>query len=245
MINVSDIVIDMKAALDAEGSDYYTEAEDYIPAINRAMDHVIAIFNRAFSENKLSEENLRELIDIKLYQLSSSSSLTFTAETLNDVWTISAIYPLPRTLPLVPTPPLSTSASSQEYASTNKFLGGNKSAKKRTLEDWNDTEGNPFEKGNTTIITGDLVEYAYLPFSSQTITNIIIRPAINNGVCGVAFLMYPPRVEDSAGRIPFPSVVRNLLSSKALRYISEKQGDSSTLLSVTDIDVKELTELLT
>lgn len=244
MINVSDIIVDMKAALDAEGSDYYTDAQDYIPAINRAMDHVVAIFNKAFSENKLSEENLRELIEIKLYQLSSSSTLTFTAQDLDDVWTISAIYPTPRTIPITITP-LTPSASSQEYASTNKFLGGTKSAKKRTLEDWNDTEGNPFEKGNTSISSGDLVEYAYLPFSSQTVTNILIRPSLINGVCGVAFLMYPPRVVDNGDTVPFPSVVRNLMSSKALRYIAEKQGDNSTLLFVTDNDVKELTELLT
>lgn len=243
-IAVSDIIIDLKAALDAEGSGYYTDAEDFIPAINRAQDFVVAVFNKAFAENKLSEENLRELIDIKLYQLSTSSSLTFTANQLNEVWSITAIYPLPRTSPAAITP-LAPSASSQEYAGTNHFLGGDKSAKKRTLEDWNDTEGSPFEKGNTIISTGDLVEYAYLPFSSQDVTNIIIRPDIHDEPCAVAFLMYPARVTTSASTVPLPSVCRNLMSSRALRYIAEKQGDQSTALTVADADVKELIDLLT
>ena len=251
MINVSDIIVDMKAALDAEGSDYYTDAQDYIPAINRAMDHVVAIFNKAFSENKLSEENLRELIDIKLYQLSTTSTLTFDQVSLDAVWSILAVYPSPRTSPDPLTPAITPGATSQEYAGNNKFLGGVKSAKKRTLESWNDTENNPFEKGNMTITTGDLVEYSFLSFSThlsfstQETTYIILRPTPTDGVCGVAFLMYPPRVEDNADTVPFPSVMRNLVSSKALRYIAEKQGDNSTLLSVTDNDVKELTELLT
>lgn len=245
MINVSDIIVDMKAALDAEGSDYYTDAQDYIPAINRAMDHVVAIFNKAFSENKLSEENLRELIDIKLYQLSTTSTLTFDQASLDAVWSILAVYPSPRTSPDPLTPAITPGATSQEYAGNNKFLGGVKSAKKRTLESWNDTENNPFEKGNMTITTGDLVEYAFLSFSTQGTTYIILRPTPTDGVCGVAFLMYPPRVVDNGDTVPFPSVMRNLMSSKALRYIAEKQGDNSTLLSVTDNDVKELTELLT
>ena len=50
MILASDIIADLKAALDAEGSDYYTEAQDYIPAINRAMDYIVTVFNKAFAE---------------------------------------------------------------------------------------------------------------------------------------------------------------------------------------------------
>lgn len=243
MILASDIIVDLKAALDAEGSDYYTEAQDYIPAINRAMDYIVTVFNKAFAENKLSEENLRELIQIKLYQLSSTSSLTFDAQELATIWSVYALYPKPRTTPASITP-LTPSTESQEIANAT-FLGGDKSTKRRTLEDWNDTEGNPFESGNSIVTTGDLVEYAHLSFASQAVTYIQIRPDIPNAVCAVAFLNYPTHVEDAADGIPFPAVLRNMVTSRALHYIATKQGDNTTAMSISDRETMELINLLT
>ena len=243
MILASDIIKDLKAALDAEGSDHYTDAQDYIPAINRAMDYIIAIFNKAFAENKLSEENLRELISIQLYQLSNQSTLTFTAQELEEIWSIYAIYPNPRTNPLTITPLASNEASQKLTGAT--FLGGIKSAKRRTLEEWNDVEGNPFESGNTVVTTGDLVEYGYLSFASQDLTIIMVRPDIKDSVCAVAFLNYPPRITANTDSIPLPAVLSNMISSKALHFISVKQGDSTTLNQITDKELKELIELFT
>jgi hypothetical protein len=250
-IAVSDIVVDLKAALDAEGSDRYTFNQDYLPAINRAVDFIVSVFNKAFADNKLSEENLRELIEIKIYQLSSTSTLTFTSDELTVIWSIFAIYPFPRTFPATITP-LASSASSAEFITgtppntspTYSFLGGDKSAKRKTLEQWVDAEANPFEKGNTSITATDLVEYAFLSFSNQNGTNIIIRPGIANEPCAVAFLNNPTPVESDGDEVQFPQALKNMLVSKALMYIAQKQGDNTTLFSVTDKDVKELIVLL-
>ena len=61
MIAVSTVIERMQAILDAEGSTRYTFDRDYKPAINYAIEYYCSVFNSAFGNNKLTEENLREL----------------------------------------------------------------------------------------------------------------------------------------------------------------------------------------
>ena len=68
---------------------------------------------------------------------------------------------------------------------------------------------------------------------------------IPNAVCAVAFLTYPTHVEDAADEIPFPAVLRNMVTSRALHYIAIKQGDNTTAMSVSDREIMELINLLT
>lgn len=261
MINTSEIVSSLNAALDAEGSDHYRFEQDYRPAINYAIDYIVTLFNKAFADNKLTEENLRELIKIELYRASKNSTLTFTQEELNEVWSIHAIYPNPRyaTLTADPTPIVDDDAEGGQSVKLlgYKFLGGVDSASKSTVEQWNDNEGNPFAKGNSVITSGHLVAYSYLSFSNQDLymagdppapvvgTEILIRPDIANKVVAVAFLNYPDRVVNDDDDIQFPRSLSNLLVSRALMFISFKQGDSTNLYSLTDKDVKELLKSLT
>ena len=95
------------------------------------------------------------------------------------------------------------------------------------------------------VTTGDLVEYGYLSFASQDLTVIMVRTDIKNQVCAVAFLNYPDRITANTDSIPLPAVLRNMISSKALHFISVKQGDGTTLNQITDKELKELTELFT
>ncbi len=62
MIAVQTVVDRMIFGLDAEGSDRYTFENDFKPAINSSVEWLQAVFNQAFADKKLTEENLRDLV---------------------------------------------------------------------------------------------------------------------------------------------------------------------------------------
>ena len=96
MIAVSEIVSRINAALDAEGSGRYTFSRDFQPAINYAIEFYVSVFNSAFGDNKLSEENLRELVRTRIWQTSEDSRVFFnTDDTVEEVWSILAVMPNP------------------------------------------------------------------------------------------------------------------------------------------------------
>ena len=52
----------MASALDAENSDRYLDQQDYIPAVNYAIQMACLAFNEIFAQKKFSESVLKELI---------------------------------------------------------------------------------------------------------------------------------------------------------------------------------------
>ena len=88
------ITSQLASALDAENSQRYTDNEDFIPAINYAIDYVTIAFNSIFSQKKLSEEVLKELTYVKVWQASLLSRVAFDSVKVGmDLWSILAIYP--------------------------------------------------------------------------------------------------------------------------------------------------------
>jgi len=74
-----------------------------------------------------------------------------------------------------------------------------------------------------------------------------ILPAVLNELVAVAYLKYPERITGTeAGKqfITFPDSLINLVTEKALQFISYKQGDSTNLYGVSRADVKELITLM-
>ena len=94
-ILVSDIVSRCESALDAEGFERYLFDNDYRPAINYAMEWIVSVFNKAFAENKLSEESMRELVFAKVFITSAHSRINLNDlnSINNEVWSILAVYP--------------------------------------------------------------------------------------------------------------------------------------------------------
>ena len=77
MIPVQNLVDFMKFELDAEGSDRYLFDQDFKPAINSAMNWLVSVFNRAFENDKLSSENLRDLIKTRVWVANNFSRIKF------------------------------------------------------------------------------------------------------------------------------------------------------------------------
>lgn len=250
MIAVQKVVDRIESILDAEGSDRYTFDQDYRPAINSSIEWLQSVFNRAFADKKLTEENLRDLIRTVVYQTSSFSRVKLDSVSMNaSVWSILKVNPEPTVYPSTATINTLPNAYDSQFRSDVTYVRSSYSAKRLSTEQWEENRGNIFEAGNN-ILLNDFKKYAYLGdanYSSSgygSFPEIEISPEIPNQFVGITFLKYPTPINLSTDSIEFPETLINLVVQKALNYISFKQGDQTNLYSVTSRDVQTLVQLM-
>jgi hypothetical protein len=96
-IPVQEIINRMRqVGLDAEGSEYYLDSVDLIPAINAGVEWCISIINQALGQKKFSEESLRELIRTRVWQSSQFSRVHINPDEIGgEIWSILAVYVRP------------------------------------------------------------------------------------------------------------------------------------------------------
>ena len=201
------------------------------------MEVLVTAFNQAFASNKLTPECLRELSKLKIWQCNQFSRFSINPTDIGGpIWTITAIYPLPKT---------NKGASSSPPADPSKslfrpdlsFVESVNSCKRLTLEEWNTNQLNVFTPGNI-ILTGGLQEYAYLDpndYSSTSYTGApntvewTIRPMIPNGLVGVGYVLYPKPVTAITDTISFPESLTAMIVDIALTLIAYKQGNGTSI----------------
>jgi hypothetical protein len=249
MISASTIHSRALAKLDADGSDRYTFNEVTKHAINGAIEDLITMLNQAFSENKLSPENLRELMKTKVWVANSYSRVAFnSSEVGHEMWTLLAVFPACQTNKQ------SNVAQSQATQSTFRpdvsFTGGAKPARRLTHEEWVENEDNIFTAGNN-VLTGKMAEYAYLDMSdytSTTYTNtdaheITIRPDASGKFVALSYLKYPNQVSGINDLIEFPKSLTELITEMVVNKISYKEGDAP-LIQITAASINRLVGFL-
>lgn len=251
-ILAQDVATRMRAALDAEGADYYRDGRDIIPAINNAIQWLENVINAALGEKKFSEEIFQDLIVSGVFRTSKDSRISFDKFPVNP-WTILAIYPLPVTDTTGSPTPLMPNDKESYFRSDLYHVRPTKDGAKRlTLEQWSNNKENPFEDGyDGTTICAALQRYAYLnpvnynPSSSTTIIREIeLRPVINKGLVTIFWAKNPTLVSALTDNIEFPQQIFQMILAKALQFISYKQGDQTTLYLVTAQDVQVLINTL-
>ena len=248
MIPVQTIVDRATSILDAEGSDRYLFDQDFKPAINLTKDWVVAVFNKAFADKKLSEENLKELVQTKIWTTSTFSRVHIDPAVVN-LWSILGISPKPTVYPAasIPTPGANPDDSTLELGVS--YISSDFSARRLTVEEWNENKNNIFEAGNN-IVTTSFTEYAYLnqgDYSSTAYTTkgeVEIRPNIPTEFVGVTYLRYPLDITVIGDDLEFPQTLTDLIINKVLNYISFKQGDKTNLFSVSAGEVATLVKLM-
>lgn len=241
--------------LDAESSERYTADMDYIPAINYAIDYVTLAFNSIFSKKKLSEEVLKELTYVKVWQASLNSRIAFDPTIVGmDLWTITAIYPKCNTLSTTHyTPP--TPSNESNFLQYESFIDGDYVAKRLTLEEWTERNRNVFSAGSPLVNCPELIEYGYINFANYTGGYILsnnpfeigISPDVAGQEVAIAFLKMPTKLTTTitpTTSIEFPDVLLALITQVALRFISVKQNNKNSLLQVTSADVADIIKLL-
>ena len=237
----------MRFALDAEGADHYNDTLDIIPAINASMKWLNNVMSLAFGQKKIGEEIFQDISTAGVFQTSKASRISFSVFP-EPVWTILAIMPSPTTdtTGQIFTPPASTKNSA--YRNDLYHIASEFDAKRLTIEEWTINRNNPFEAGyDGTVICDALKEYAYTapanysPLGTNTIDREIeIRPALNQKLVTVFWAKKPTPITSLADFIEFPDTAFQTLFNKALQYISYKQGDQTTLNTVTNQDIQIL-----
>jgi len=250
MIQVQNLVDLMKFELDAEGSDRYLFETDYKPAINSAMNWLVSVFNKAFEQNKLTGENLRDLIKTRVWVANNFSRIKFDEAVVNEtLWSFMAVMPQPIVYP-TQTPPTLPNDYTSIFMADVAFAGSDFSASKSTIEKWNENKLNVFEPGNVSL-QNQLANYSYLTeidYSTDTTylqdREIEIRPDVSGQFVGITYLKVPTDVSTVNDSIEFPATLTTLMVQKSLNFISIKQGDNTTLFSVTENDVNRLVQIM-
>jgi len=244
------IVDRLEATLDAEGNDYYTFAQDFKPAINNGVEWLISVINFAYGAKKIGEEIFRELSFTRVFQASFFNRINFVKADLgHDVWTILAVMPKPAVNPSVLTPNTLADLEDSEYDNRVSHVSSDFSADRASVEEWAQGKNNPFKKGNVIMENcADLKNYAYLNFSNYTSSfytlsvpeEIEVRPSVANEFVTVIYAKVPTPITLIGDSIEFPEMLTNLLYEKALQYVARKQGDNTTITTVTDKDISVL-----
>jgi hypothetical protein len=217
------------------------------------MEILITWFNRAFGDKKLSPEQLRELVKVKVWQASQYSRVAFNAVDVgHDFWTLFGVYPKMKGDRGV-SGSATKNKSESKFRPDVSFISSEKSAKRLTLEEWNENSKNAFMPGNT-ILQGSFAEYSYLDFADYTSTSynaggkekaeITIRPDIPGELVALAYLKYPDQVTAIGNSIEFPESLTELFVEIACNKISWKQGDSTNLWGVSDKNISRLVSLM-
>jgi hypothetical protein len=252
MIAVQKVVSQLESALDAEGFGRYDFDRDFIPAINYAKDFILSVYNKVMSDNKLSEESVREVSYTKVWLTSQFSRVSMSISDIGgQVWTVKGVFPEPEIIG-VPTP--LSNANESELMGSVTYLKSYKSAKRVSVETANINRKNPFAQGNELEECSDLKEYAYIVFSDykglpnyspQERWEIQILPDYKQKLVGINYLLYPQDIEVIGDIIPFPDSLTNAIVTKALNFISVKQGDNTNLYGVTEKEISTVMQLLT
>jgi len=267
MINATDIVVRMESALDAENSltvnGRYNWNRDFKPAINYAQEWMVSLFSAVFAENKFTEENLADLLNIRIWKTNKYSRFVFQPSVVgHKLWTTIGVYPNPEIYPN--TPIVQTDLFQSVYSFAHSYIKAYKSAKRITSEEVNLNRKNPFAAGNEVTICDELIECAYKTttnfaggYNSATGTDIngnealLFEPEISlypdtryaNVNVAMEYLKFPTSVVNLTDNIEFPLSMANIIIEKSLEWIAYKQG-TSELKQVTKEDIAKLTVLM-
>ena len=246
-IQASTVFSRVRALLDDDNSNRYSETKDFIPAINSAIAFLTAVFSAAFEQKKIQPESLAELTNVLMFNLLVTGNTVrvnldghaaFTPYN-EKVWTLIGVDPNP------------TFKNSPEVLSESL----NRFAKRVTLEEWNYALEDPFMPGTLQSIPSDFQRVCYIGpgqyFSDggggDSNPYLLIRPGSlfseSTSRIAVWVLMKHQDIVSNSTTIFFPPAVHELLVQKTLYYVSYQHG-SSKFLEISDKEVKELITLM-
>jgi len=237
----------VKADLDAEGSDYYTDLQDYIPAINKSIDWCVAVVNMAYAQKKISEEAFVDLTRVRIYQTNTFSRILLPGATQTDtIWTILSVLPLPVTYPNNSITPTASDVESF-FREDLSFRSCPNTCERLTVEEWEQNANNPFEAGHNVEIGETAKVYGYLAPQDYTSSGYVvpgseieIRPALSKQLCAIRYAKVPAQIVTILDNIEFPQSMADIIYLKTLANIGIKQGDQSTIIGNADKDLKIL-----
>lgn len=252
----------LAAALDAEGSDRYKDAQDYIPAINYAIGELVDLVNKKKGSVKFTAEAQRELRKAQVYLSSKYSRIAIP----DSIWTVDSVIIGITTIPTpinlesdILTAPAVFSWLFEDLA-FDQTTGI--AATRKTDDQWNSGRWNPLEAGYVRPAGSltDIISYAYTelmdyssadddvyPTSAEDMSTpptlsyreIEIRPYVLKQFVGIKVVKNFTPVASISDPVQVPTSMTNLMAQLALGFISFKQGDNTTINLLSGKSVNE------
>jgi hypothetical protein len=231
MIQASDIFSDVRSLLDDDNSGRYSENLDLVPALNKAVSYLVAVFNSAFEAKKISPESLRDLSVTKVLAVTGNGTKKCDLSSITDLWSIFGVEPDP------------TVVGGLLSETRNRF------ASRLTLEQWNFAQSDPFSPGTGVSILSNFVQAAYLgpgQYFGDGKLYLMIRPgsAFTADFVCIWYLKNPSIVATNATVLEFPQSLHSLLVDKTLNAMSIQHGPESLYGKITDKDINQVLQLM-
>ena len=244
MILASAIFDDCLSFLDDDRSNRYDEAKDLVPALNNAILYMVALFNAAFEQKKISPESLRELTYTAILPVTGTTTKKADVTTLmSNLWTIVGIDP----------DPLITGSSPNELLSETRY----KWAHRSTLEEWSAVQSDPFSAGTSIAIPSEFVRPSYLGpghYGGDFAMYVMVRPGsvFTSDKLAVWYLKNPSIAASGTSQIEFPRSIHGMLVQKTLNYLSMqhsgaggyKSASDTKYGTITDKEIQQLASLM-
>ena len=140
------------------------------------------------------------------------------------------------------------------YRKDLAHLESDRSAKRLTIEEWAKNKKNPFRPGNTVLPENcEHINFAYLNYADYSAaevpytvpTEIEIRPSVANKIVTVFYAKKPSLIVAGTDTIEFPGFFTSFIFTQTLHYISIKQGDQTTLNTISNADIQNLLNSIT
>jgi hypothetical protein len=95
MILASAVFTAIRAHLDDDNSGRYTPTDDLSPAVNAAINYLVAVFNAGFEQKKIYPESLRELVKLSIVPVTGSGNTkrADVTDICENLWTIIGVEP--------------------------------------------------------------------------------------------------------------------------------------------------------
>ena len=241
----------MASALDAENSDRYLDQQDYIPAVNYAIQMACLAFNEIFAQKKFSESVLKELTYVRVFQSSLHSRVAFDSTIVGmDIWDVFSVWAKPSVKTAIA---LSAPTDESVYLPHDSFLDSDFPCTRITLEQWSEGNHNVFAPGSSFVNCDELKQYAWMNFTNYvggyTLVNnkfeIGIKPFIPGERVAIGFLKVPNPVVLITDNVEFPQVILTWLVNKGLEWLGYKQsGGKIPLYSIAAADITTITKNL-
>jgi len=264
MIAYQDIKATMAANLDAEGSDRYLDAQDYVPAINSAISRAMTAIGWVMANRDGSEEALRELTYTRIFQTNSEGGVAISDPALESplalghgIWNVLAVYARPEVTPSNPQIQPIPEATSV-YRDDLTFSGSGDPVERVTLEEVAIIRNNAFMSGNEVLASKPKrVTFSYYIIGNASSTNygsglgelrVLPKSVTKSSLVGISYLANPTELTGTNFNtvdIPFPQSMKRTLADWALQYIAWKQGDGTNLQVNAQRDAQELFQLAT
>jgi hypothetical protein len=234
-ISYADINVILENLLEDETSQRY-ETPDRITGINQAISRAQTAIGWALANRKGSEEALREMTRIGIWQTNNFGSVLLDTPALGyTIANILAVYPNPALqapIALTPTP-------QSLYRPDGVWAGATKPARRVTLEQVPVIVNNSMMAGNEILAANpSRREWAY--YLNNNSVYLLPRSQAGDIFVGIAHLEKFAPMTTITSTVNMPAYMTQTLAMWAFSYITWKTGDRGSMGELASKDATEL-----